>query len=805
MQAVLRDLRFGARSLRQSPALALVAVLALTLGIGLTTTMFSIVYGALMKGLPFEGGERIVLLERSNTATGDRGTGFPIHDFADIAAQQRVFTGLAAYSTGTVNVSGRERAERFDGGFVTANLFALLRVQPVLGRDFREGEDRPGAEPVAIIGHRMWQERYAGASDVIGQPIRANGVTYTVVGVMPEGFRFPETEEIWLPRTVDPLGTERGSGEWVNVVGRLRDGTSADQASVAVAAIAARLAAEHEATNEHVTAQVIPFVNGSIGDGRKLLYTMLGAVGLVLLIACTNVANLLLARAAHRTKEVSIRAALGASRWAVVRQFLLEAFVLAGVATLLAVVVAQAGIALFNAALVDTEPPFFIDIALHPPVLLFSAGLALATTLLAGLLPALQSSRPNLNDVLKEETRGGSAGLRIGKLSRGLVMFEIALSCGLLVAAGLMVKSVTKLRTVDYGFRTDGIFTARLGFPATYTDTAAQALFFERLAERLAEQPAAAAVSLSSGLPGTGGGSAPVGVEGVVYASDAERPRAASLVVTPGFFDVFAVRPTRGRALEARDRAGTDPVAVVNERFVRDHLGGADPIGRRVRLGGARSQAPWATIVGVVPDLHSGDAEQPRPPAIYLPLAQNHTRFVSVAVQARGPDAMALTTPVRDAVAALEPDIPLYWVYSLREAIARPMWFYRVFGTIFMIFGFVALFLAAVGLYAVMAFAVGRRTREFGIRMALGAQGVDVVRLILRQGAMQLGVGMAAGLALAAGVAQLLTVILFEVQPRDPAIFASVVAVLAAAGLLACLLPAWRATRVSPQRALRMD
>ncbi|HEU4629241.1 MAG TPA: ABC transporter permease [Gemmatimonadaceae bacterium] len=805
MQAILRDLRYGARTLRQSPALAVVAVLALTLGIGLTTTMFSIVYGALMKGLPFEQGDRIVLLERANRATHDHGSGFPVHDYVDLAAQQRSFSGLAAYFTGTVNVSGTERAERFDGGFVTANLFRTLRVRPVLGRDFRDGEDRPGAEPVAIIGYRMWQERFGGAPDVLGRPIRANGVAYTVVGVMPDGFRFPSTEEIWLPMAVDPLGTERGQGQWVDVVGRLRDGVSPDRASTDLAGIAARLAAAYPKTNENVTAQARPFVEASLGDEpRTLLYTMLGAVFLVLLIACTNVANLLLARAAYRTREVGIRTALGASRWEVMRQFLLEAFVLAGLATLLGVGVAQTGIALFNRSIVDTQPPFFIDIALHPPVLLFSAGLALLTTLLAGALPAVQSSRPNLHDVLKEETRGGSSGLRIGRLSRGLVMFEIALSCGLLVAAGLMVKSIVKLRTVDYGFRTEGIFTARLGFPAAYTDTAAQVRFFEQLVERLNELPGAAGASLSSGLPGTGVGMGPLAVEGKTYTADTDYPRAANMVVTPGFFDVFGLPVTRGRALDVRDEPGTEPVAVVNARFARELLGG-EPLGRRVRLGDAHSKAPWVTVVGVVPDVHSGLSQNPRPPMLYLPLAQHHQNFLSIAVHARGADPMTLTTPVRDAVAALDRDIPLYWVYSMREALARPTWFYRVFGTIFMIFGVVALFLAAVGLYAVMAFAVGRRTREFGIRMALGAQGRDVVRLILRQGAVQLGVGMVAGLALAAAVAQLLRIILFDVQPRDPGIFASVVAVLAVSGLLACLLPAWRATRVPPQTALRVE
>ena len=805
MQALLRDIRFGARTLRKTPGLALVAILALTLGIGLTTMMFSIVYGALMKGLPFPDGDRIVAVERVNRATGDDNDAMSIHEYLEVAQQQRSFTGVAAYYSGTVNVSGAERAERYDGAFVSANLFRVLNAQPVLGRSFRDGEDKPGAEKVVVLGYRMWQDRFDGRQDVLGQTLRANGVTYTIVGVMPEGMLFPANQQIWLPLPHDPVKLKWGEGQWVTTIGRLRDGVTLDQASVDVARIFARLEPEHKETNENITASVITFLDAEMGDEpRTLLFTMLGAVFLVLLIACTNVANLLLGRAAFRVKEVGIRNALGASRWDVVRQFLLEAFVLAGIATLLGTIVAKAGIDAFNRAIVDSQPPYWIDIALHPPVLLFTAVLALLTTLMAGTVPALQSSRTDLHDVLKDETRG-SSGLRIGRISRTLVVVEIALSCALLVAAGLMVKSIANLRTIEWGFHTENIFTARLGFPSAYTDTLAQERFFEQLAERLAQLPSAQAASLSSGLPGTGQGQGRITVEGKTYAEDRDYPEVSGLVVTPGFFDVFDVPARQGRTLAASDRKGAMPVAVVNERFAREQFGTQSPLGRRVRFGGRTTQNPWLTIVGVVPDLHAGDNEDPRPAAVYTPLAQNHRNFLSIAVRSRGGDPMGLATPVRETVASLDADIPIYWVYSMTEALARPTWFFRVFGTLFMIFGFVALFLASIGLYAVMAFAVGRRTREFGIRMALGAQGGDVIRLIMRQGAWQLGIGMVAGLAAAAGVAQLLTIVLFEVQPRDPVIFAGVAAVLMGAGMLACLLPAVRATRVTPVTALRTE
>ena len=805
MDSVLRDLRYGARTLRRSPGLVIVSVLALTIGIGLTTTMFSIVYGALMKGLPFPGGKEILGIRRTNPERHIQNAGTPISDLVDFRAQQRSFESVAAYYQGTVNVSGKERAERFDGAFVTDNLFRVLRVQPVLGRGFRDGEDQPGVERVAVIGYAMWKNRYGGDPGIIGKVIRANGQPFTVIGVMPDRFEFPNTEEIWLPLGMNALATKRGDGQWLDVIGRLKPGVSLDQANAELAAFEKRLADAYKDTNGGFTAEALPFVDAALGEQpHRLLYTMLGAVFLVLLIACTNVANLLIDRAAHRTKEVGVRTALGASRWAVVRQFLAESLILSAAGTALGVGLAYGSIVLFNHAIADTQPPFFIDIRLHPPVLVFAAGLALLSAVFSGVIPAIQSSRTDLNEVLKDESRGASS-LRIGRLSRALVIFEVALSCGLLVAAGLMIKSLAKLRHVDYGFTTRGIFTARIGFPATYADTAKQMRFFETLAQRLGELPGASGAALASRLPGTGIGGTTFALEGKAYALERDYPDARQMDVTPGFFPMFDLPVLQGRSIGDQDRTDAAPVVVVNQAFVREFLKGGNPLGRRIRFGGSRSIDPWRTIVGVVPDFFSGDTDHPRPPTIIAPLAQHHSNFVSIAVRTSGGDPMSVTPAVRQTVASLDPDIPLYWVYSMDEALARPLWFYRVFGTMFMIFGFVALFLASIGLYAVMAFSVSRRARELGIRIALGAQPRDVLGLVLRQGAMQLGIGMAAGLAIAAGVSQLLAILLFEVQPRDPATFAGVVGVLAGAGLLACLLPARRATLVDPVVALRAE
>jgi predicted permease len=605
---------------------------------------------------------------------------------------------------------------------------------------------------------------------------------------------------------VNPLATKRGAGQFVTTIGKLRPGVTPDQASVDVTTIAKRLGATYKESNDGFTASVINYVDNYIGtEPRQLLYTMLGAVVFVLLIACANVANLLLDRAAHRTKEVGIRVALGASRAAVIRQFLVEAFVLSAVSAVLGVGVAHLGIGIFNRAIVVAQVPSFIDIKLHPPVLVFTILVALLTSLVSGAIPAYQSSRADINEVLKDETRGASS-FRIGRLSKGLVMFEIALSCGLLVAAGLMIKSVAKLRNMDPGFSTRDVFTARVGFPAAYTDTAQQKQFFATVAERMAALPGVHAAAVSSGLPATrqGYGGRYLAIEGKSYTRDQDYPNPAWLSVTPGFFATLNVPIVQGRAFTAADREGALPVVIVNKAFAAKYFPGTDPIGHRLRYGQSKSTEPWATIVGVVPDMFGGRNENPKPAATFQPFAQAHQNFAWISARVSG-SPLSITPAVRGLIASLNADIPIYWVDTLDESIAAQVWFVRVFGTMFMIFGFVALFLASVGLYAVMSFSVSRRTREVGIRMALGAQAADVVGMIFGQGLLQLGIGMAAGLAAATGIGQLLQAILFQVQPRDPSIFGGVVATLLGVGLLACFIPARRATRVDPLVALRSE
>ena len=804
MGHLLWDLRVAARSLARHPALASLAVVALALGIGLTGAMFSIVHGAL-RDLPFEDAHRLVHLERNNLAQDIESMEVPVHDLLDWREAQTSFEGLAGFYSGTANLAGDgERPERYQAAFISPQAFPMLRVEAQLGRTFLPEEEGPAAPAIAVLGHAVWQERFGGDRGVLGRTVRINGEPHTVIGVMPEGFEFPISEDLWLPLRLDPSDPPRGADDQttLEVMARLRDGVSMDRAGQELATIAQRLAEEYPEANEGVGSVIQPYTDEYIGDEpRRLLLTMLGAVFGVLLIACANVANLLLARAALRTREVAVRSALGARRGRLAAGFLAEALVLAGGGAVLGTGLAWAGVVFFNRAIEATDPPFWIDIELALPELAFVAGLALVAALLAGLAPALQGSGVRFNEVLKDESRG-SSGLRVGRFSRGLVIVEVALSCGLLVAAGLMIRSVTNLRTLDYGFAAEEVLVNRIGlFEGDYPDEASRLLFFDEVQERVAALPGVEAAALTTSPPGLGSGGGRVEVEGRDYPRPQDVPFTRQAVVTPGFFDTFGVRLAQGRDFDARDRSGAPPVVIVNQSFAGRHLDGREALGRRVRFGGAEAGEPWRTIVGVVPDMAMGGLTDDEQDGAYLPLAQNDAQFITVAVRTAG-EPLALAEPVRGAVQAVDPDLPLYFVDSLDGLIASNNWFYGVFGTLFMVFGVAALFLATVGLYGVMAFSVSRRTHEVGIRLALGARPEQVVRLIFRQGALQLGVGLLAGLGLALVLSRGLEMILFRVEPWDVSIFASVAAVLAASGAAACLLPARRAARVDPAVAL---
>jgi putative ABC transport system permease protein len=808
MTGFVKDLRYAGRMLFKSPGVSVMAIVALALGIGVTATMFSIVYGALMRGLPFEGGDRVMMVWRTQLEQSDSRMGVPIHDYVDWRDQQKSFERLAAYYQGTVNITWSDRPERFDGAFITANGFVALGVQPVLGRSFRPEEERPGGVMPVILSYHLWQDRFHGDPGVLGQAVKTNGEAAEIVGVMPEGFLFPERDDVWVPLREDPLQLPRGGGTWLTVYGKLRPGVTVDQASSEFAGIAQRLATAYPDTNKGIGAFIEPFTRSAVGDdAARILGSMLAVVSLVLLIACANVANLLLARAAVRTKEVGIRTALGAHRWRVVSQMVAEALALALVGGALGAGLAWVGVALFARAIVDTNPPFFLVFKVDAPILLFILGASVLSAVIAGGLPALKASRMDVAGILKDESRGSSS-LTIGRMSRFLVVGEISMSLALLVAAGLTTKSITTLRNFDFGFAPDAVFSARVGlFDAEFPDTLSRRAFYNDLERKLAAIPGVTSSSLATVLPGGSGSEhTRLAVEGKSYADDREYPLAYGGLVSPGYFATVGVPVTQGRDFEESDVAGSLPVAIVNESFARKFFPGESALGHTFRPGASRSTAAWLTVVGVVPDLWMQGMQnaEASPAGFYVPLAQSDANFMSIL--ARGPaDPMSLTSAVRKAVESVNADTPIYFVNTVGERIAENTWVYNVFGVLFMVFGGVALFLASIGLYAVMAFSVSRRAPEVGIRMALGAARGQVLGLILRQGVVQIGIGVAIGLGLALLVTRTLKEVLFQVSAADPITFVVVPLVLAITGVLATLLPARRATRVDPMIALRSE
>ena len=807
MDRLLTDLRSGLRMLASYPTLSLVAVLTLGLGIGLSTTVFCVVNGGLFKGLPFPDADRIVAVVATNPGQNQPLQPISVHDLAVWQVRQTAFEHFGAYNFAAVNLSTDQgRPERFGGGQLTVAAFNALGVQPILGRGFQEGDDRPGAPPVILIGHDLWRDRYASSPDIVGKTIRANGVFRTVIGVMPERFAFPIRESLWTPLTVDALAKPRGEGPSYLALGKLKPGVSVSQAKAQAATIAAQLEAEFPNTNRGVGANVMPYAKTILGpEVYGLLYTMLGAGIGVLLIACVNVSNLLVARASLRRREIAVRMALGAARHLVVRQHLTEVLVLATIGGLVGIVLSIFGMRWFTQALSINPPPFWITFELDWRVMAFVAGLVGLASLAAGALPALHAARIDPGGALKDDSRSSTSG-RLGRFSSGLVIGELAMSCGLLIAAGLMIKSVVQLKNVRMPFAVESILTARVDLPrGSYPDSAASIRFFEQLLPKLQVVPGIEAATLSDGLPAAGNGAIRVHIEGKAYAQTSDYPFAREGIVTTGYFDTFQVKLLNGREFTMADTSTSRPVAMINESFARLHYPDMDPMGRQFRriLQGSK-QEPWLTIVGVVPDLlmQGIGNNNASPVGYYIPIAQSDVaNGVRLAVRTRGEPA-AITPLVRAAVASLDADLAIYDISTLRRVIDRQTWFYTVFGTFFMVFGICALLLAAAGLYGVMSFAVTQRTREMGVRSALGARGAQLILLVMRKAVVQLAIGLVLGLGIALLASGALQPILYHVNPRDTAVFIGVVVTLALSSLIATFLPARRVTRIDPSVAL---
>jgi putative ABC transport system permease protein len=809
MDQLLTDIRSGVRMLFKYPTLSLVSVLTLGLGIGLSTTVFCVVNGGMFKGLPFPEADRIVSLVGTNPAQNQPRQPISVQDLAVWQARQISFDKMGAYTFSPINLSNEEgRPERLASAQLTVDAFRALGVEPALGRGFRDGDDRPGAEPVVLLGDTIWRDRYGSSPTIIGTAIRANGVMRTIIGVMPPKFAFPIREALWTPLSIDPLARPRGQGPSYQVIAHLKPGVGVAQAKAQAAAIASQLEHEFPATNKGLGADVMPYARTVIGpEIYGLLYTMLGAGIGVLLIACVNVSNLLVARASLRRREVAVRMALGAGRHRVVRQHLTEVLVLATAGAGIGVLLSILGMRWFTDALSVNPPPFWITFELDYRVMLFVLGLIVLASAFAGTLPAMHAARVSASAVLKDDSRS-STSASLGRFSSVLVVAELAVSCGLLIAAGLMIKSVVQLKNVKMPFAIESVLTARVDLPRDrYPDSPASIRFFEQLLPRLQAVPGVEAATLSDGLPAAGNGSITVQIEGKSYPQASDYPLAREGIVTAGYFETFQTKVLSGREFTPADVAPSQAVAIVNESFARAHFPGVDAVGHQMKRIRPSSKEPWLTIVGIVPDLimEGIGNNNANPVGYYIPIAQSDVaNGVRIAVRSRG-EPGALTSLVRSAVTSLDNDLAIYEVDTMRRVIDRQTWFYTVFGTFFMAFGLCALFLAAAGLYGVMSFAVTQRTREMGVRSALGAQGAALILLVMRKSVIQLAIGLFLGMGLALLASGALQPVLYHVNPRDAIVFALVPVTLALASLVASFLPARRVTKIDPVVALATE
>jgi putative ABC transport system permease protein len=812
MDRLLHDVRYAARMLAKSPAFTAVAVLTLGLGIGANAAIFSVVNAVLLRPLPFPEPERLVAVwtpqpKRSSAIRGS--SSYP--DFADFRDQSTSFEALAAFRQRGYTLSTRNGAERVAGGRVSWSLLSVLGVAPPLGRDFTAEDDRLGGPRVALLAHGLWQRRFAADPGIIGASITLDGEPHIVLGVLPAGFRFDfdlNTAELFTPLTLDGKDAieERGQ-HYLRIVGRLKPGTTSEQARAELAAVAARLEQAYPRSNTGRTASVVPLHQEVVGDVRRGLLVLLGAVALVLLVSSANVANLLLVRATEREREVAVRSALGASRGRLGRQFLTESVLLALLGGGLGLLFAFWGVAAL-VALAPADLPRAADIGVDGRVLGATLGVSLLTGLLFGSVPSLRGSRVRLAEALSEGGRG-SAGPGRQRVRNALIVTEVALAVVLLVGAGLLLRSLGRLLDVDPGFRSEGVLTANLRLPdARYEKPEQVMAVYDRLLPRLASLPGVTAAG--AGMPLHFGGD--IWVTGFVRRDRPEPPpgdrqHAHYKAVTPGYLEALGIPLVAGRLIADADRRGAPRVVVVSRALAHRLYPDEDPVGRPVAFGvgfdDADEDVTWR-IVGVVGDTAVSSLDVEPPPQFYVPLFQQPWGYPSLVLRTAG-NPRPLIEAVRREVQAIDSELPVFEAHTLGELTAASVAQRRFQTRLLAAFAAVGLLLAAVGLYGVMAVSVGQRTREIGIRIALGAERRGVIRLVMGQGLGLVLLGMALGLAGAAAFSRVLAGLLFRVGATDPVTFAVVPALLAATALAASYLPARRATRVDPLVALRCE
>jgi putative ABC transport system permease protein len=816
MNTLLQDIRFGLRMLLKSPSISIVATIALALGIGANTAIFSVVNAVLLRPLPFPDSDSLVSIFETDTQRGQQRGSHSFPNFFDVRSQNTVLERVACYHGADFIMTGRGEPARIQGSVVTGDLFPLLGVAPMLGRTFHPDEDKPSETGrVVILSHELFQKRFNSDPSIVNQAITLDGRSYTVVGVMPPSFEFPiqnEPVELWTTIAVDvapgeesPVTEQRGA-HFLQVIGRLKSGVTREQAQSEFTTIAARLEQQYPDTNTRKSLRVDSALTALVGDIRPALLILLGAVACVLLSACANVANLLLARATSRHKEMAIRTALGASRTRVIRQLLTESVMLSilggAVGLLLAVWWSDLLIALGK-----DDIPRAIHVGIDWRVLGFTLGISLLTGLVFGLAPAFHSSRSELVESLKEGGRGTSEGARRNRVRNVLVVVELAIAVVLLVGAGLLIQSLWRLRNVNTGLQSQNVLTFNVGLPEIKYNSDRQTQFFIDLKSRLQTMPGVQSASTIFPLPLNGDRfSISFEIEGRPMARK-DHPSADFFTTGVGYFGAMGIPLIKGRDFDDRDKHGSTPVIIITETFARQYFPNEDPIGKRIHPGISSiegEESVMREVVGVVGDVRNRSLNTEPKPAYYVPHTQVPFSQMVAVVRTTG-DPRSMISGVTKEVAAMDRDIPLFGVKSMDEYLSSSVAAPRFNTTLLSIFAVVALVLTVVGLYGVMSYSVAQRTNEIGIRLALGAQSRDVLLMIVKQGSVLIGLGLGIGLFGAYLATKLIASLLFGVQAKDPLTFAAVAVVLALVGLLACYIPAWRATKVDPMEALRCE
>jgi putative ABC transport system permease protein len=804
MDSLRQDILYALRRLRQAPGFTLVAIATLALGIGANSAIFSVVNAVLLRPLPFPEPDRLVLVAQT-------WEGHPVvyspQNFLDVEAQSRSFQGLAAIDTSGFTLTGQGAATRLDGAEVSASFFDVLRSRPALGRGFAAGENEPGKDKVVVLGEALWRTRFGGDPGVVGRTVQLNREPYVVVGIARAGFSYPEGVEVWTPLEYDDVFRAKSRGAWhLRVIGRLKDGVSIEAARDEVATIAARLAKAYPEDDEGVGGTVVGLQEATVGAARRSLLVLLGAVGLVLLVACVNIANLLLARIAARETELAVRSALGAGRGRLVRQLLTESVLLAILGGLLGLALASS----LLEGLLALQPqgvPRLAEVRVDRTVAGFALLLSLATSLLFGIAPALQILRRATAQSLRQGSRGILGG-RHGRLRGGLVVGQMALAMVLLAGSGLLLRSFVRLRHVDPGFQTESALTFRVSLPeSAYSSDAALLTFHDELQRRLEALPGVRSVGAVVGLPVSGNHFyISFTVDGRPEVPPAQQPTLEVRIATPSYFRTMGIPLQRGRGFEKTDDAEAPQVVLLSEAAVRRFFPGEDPLGKRIRLGLGRGRGRRAggEVVGIVGDVKEADLATATPPEIYLPYAQYPVQGMVVVLRTDVPP-RTLAVPAERVVHSLDPELPLAHVATLEEVVAHSVSEPRFYTVLLASFAGTALLLAALGLFGVVSYAVGQRTRELAVRLALGARRDELVRLVLRDALALAAIGVVIGLAGAVALSRVIAAMLFSLSPTDPVTLGAVALLLLGAAFLAGYLPARRATTIDPIVALRSE